>query len=59
VSQSLQVKDRDYQSSCSPSESSFLHTTGGERDVQVLDLKGLVDKYLGTHDLMYSTYHEG
>jgi hypothetical protein len=28
-----------------------------------LDPKGLVDKYLGTHDLditqMYSTYHEG
>jgi hypothetical protein len=34
-----------------------------ERDVQVLDLKGLVDKYLGTQNLdttqMYSTYHEG
>jgi hypothetical protein len=34
-----------------------------ERDVQVLDPKGLVDKYLGTQDLnttqIYSTYHEG
>jgi hypothetical protein len=47
-------------------ESSFLHMTRErerERDVQVLDLKGLVDKYLGTQDLntiqMYSTYHEG
>jgi hypothetical protein len=34
-----------------------------ERDVQVFDPKGLVGKYLGTHDLdtsqMYSTYHEG
>jgi hypothetical protein len=43
-------------------ESSFLHMTR-ERDVQVLDPKELVDKYLGTQDLdttqMYSTYHEG
>jgi hypothetical protein len=44
------------------SESSFLHMTS-EREVRVLDPKGLVGKYLGTHDLdtsqMYSTYHEG
>jgi hypothetical protein len=43
-------------------EFSFLHMTR-ERDVQVLDPKGLVDKYLGTQDLdtiqIYSTYHEG
>jgi hypothetical protein len=43
-------------------ESFFLHMTR-ERDVQVLDPKELVDKYLGTQDLdttqMYSTYHEG
>jgi hypothetical protein len=43
-------------------KSSFLHMTR-ERDVQVFDPKGLVDKYLGTHDLdtsqLYSTYHEG
>jgi hypothetical protein len=43
-------------------ESSFLHMTR-ERDVQILDPKGLVDKYLGIQDLdttqMYSTYHEG
>jgi hypothetical protein len=43
-------------------KSSFLHTTR-ERDVQVLDPKGLVDKYLRSQDLdttqMYSTYHEG
>jgi hypothetical protein len=43
-------------------ESSFLHMTR-ERDVQVLDPKGLVGEYLGTQDLdtiqMYSTYHEG
>jgi hypothetical protein len=43
-------------------ESSFLHMTR-ERDVQVLDPKGLVGKYLGTQDLhktqMYSSYHEG
>jgi hypothetical protein len=31
-------------------ESSFLHMTR-ERDVQVLNPKGLVDKYLGTQDL--------
>jgi hypothetical protein len=41
---------------------SFLHMTR-ERDVQVLDPKGLVDKYLEIQDLdttqMYSTYHEG
>jgi hypothetical protein len=45
-------------------ESSFLHMIGErERDVQVLDPKGLVNKYLGTQDLdttqIYSTYHEG
>jgi hypothetical protein len=45
-------------------ESSFLHMTRErERDVRVLDPKGLVGKYLGTQDLhttqMYSTYHEG
>jgi hypothetical protein len=38
-------------------------TRARERDVQVLDPKGLVDKYLGTQDLdttqIYSTYHEG
>jgi hypothetical protein len=43
-------------------ESSFLHMTR-ERDVQVLDPKGLVDKYLEIQDLdttqIYSTYHEG
>jgi hypothetical protein len=43
-------------------ESSFLHMTR-ERDVWVLDPKGLEDKYLGNQDLdtiqMYSTYHEG
>jgi predicted ATPase len=43
---------------------SFLHMTRErERDVQVLDPKGLVDKYLGTQDWdatqMYSTYHDG
>jgi hypothetical protein len=49
-------------------KSSFLHMTRErererERDVQVLDSKGLVNKYLETQDLdttqMYSTYHEG
>jgi hypothetical protein len=44
------------------SKSSFLHMIR-ERDVQVLDPKGLVDEYLGTQDVdtiqMYSTYHEG
>jgi hypothetical protein len=49
-------------------KASFLHMTRErererERDVQVLDYKGLVNKYLGTQDLdttqMYSTYHEG
>jgi hypothetical protein len=43
-------------------KSSFLHMTR-ERDVRVLDSKGLVGKYLRTQDLnttqMYSTYHEG
>jgi hypothetical protein len=43
-------------------KSSFLHMTR-ERDARVLDPKGLVDKYLRTHDLdasqIYSTYHEG
>jgi hypothetical protein len=65
VSQSLQAKDRDHQSSCSPSQS--LHPTcekrERERDVQVLYPKGLVDRYLGTQNLdttqIYSTYHEG
>jgi hypothetical protein len=42
-------------------KSSFLYMTR-ERDVQVLDLKGLVDKYLRTQDLettqIYFTYHE-
>jgi hypothetical protein len=41
---------------------SFLHMTR-ERDIQVLDPKGLVNKYLGTQDVdtiqMHSTYHEG
>jgi hypothetical protein len=47
-------------------ESSFLHMTRErerERDVRVLDPRGLVGKFLGTHDLdtsqMYSPYHEG
>jgi hypothetical protein len=45
-------------------KSSFLHMTRErERDVWVLDPKGLFSKYLGTQDLdttqMYSTYHEG
>jgi hypothetical protein len=47
-------------------ESSFLHMIRErerERDVRVLDPKGLVNKYLGTQDLdtiqMYSTCHEG
>jgi hypothetical protein len=45
-------------------ESSFLHMIRErERDVRVLDPKGLVGKYLGTHDLdtsqMYWTYREG
>jgi hypothetical protein len=43
-------------------KSSLLHMTR-ERDIRVLDPKGLVDKYLGTQDLdtmqIYSTYHEG
>jgi hypothetical protein len=43
-------------------ETSFLQMTR-DRYVRVLNLKGLVGKYLGTHDLdtsqMYSTYHEG
>jgi hypothetical protein len=42
-------------------ESSFLHMTR-ERDVRVLDPKGLVGKYFRTHDLdtsqIYSPYHE-
>jgi hypothetical protein len=42
-------------------ESSFLHVTR-ERDIWVLNPKGLVDKYLGTQDLdttqMHSTYYE-
>jgi hypothetical protein len=65
ISQSLQAKDQDRQSSCSPSRA-LLPTYDKrerERDVRVLDLKGLVGKYLGTQDLdtsqMYSTYHEG
>jgi hypothetical protein len=44
-------------------ESSILHMTRErERNVQVLDPKGLVGEYLGTQDMdtiqMYSTYHE-
>jgi hypothetical protein len=43
-------------------KASILHVKR-ERDVQVLDPKGLADKYLGTQDLdttqIYSTYHEG
>jgi hypothetical protein len=34
-----------------------------DRDLQVLDPKGLINEYLGTRDLnttqIYSTYHEG
>jgi hypothetical protein len=63
VSLSLQAKDRDHQSSCSPSQILLTTYDKRERDVEVLDPKGLVDKYLGTQDLdttqMYSTYHEG
>jgi hypothetical protein len=45
-------------------ESSFPHMTRErDRDVQVLDPKGLINEYLGTRDLnttqIYSTYHEG
>jgi hypothetical protein len=53
VSQSLQAKDRDRQSSDSPSWI-LLPTYDKrerERDVRVLDPKGLVGKYLGTQDL--------
>jgi hypothetical protein len=40
-------------------KSSFLHMTR-ERDVHVLDPKGLVNEYLGTQDLdKHSAYHEG
>jgi hypothetical protein len=43
-------------------KSFFLHMTR-ERDVQVLDSKGLVNEYLRTQYLdttqIYSTYHEG
>jgi hypothetical protein len=43
-------------------KASILHVKR-ERDDQVLNSKGLVDKYLGTQDLdttqIYSTYHEG
>jgi hypothetical protein len=63
VSQSLHAKDRDHQSSCSPSQSLHPACEKRERDVQELDPKGLVNKYLGTQDLettqIYSTYHEG
>jgi hypothetical protein len=63
VSQSLQAKDRDHQSSCSPSQSLHPACQKRERGVQVLDTKGLVGEYLGTQDVdtiqMYSTYHEG
>jgi hypothetical protein len=63
MSQSLQAKDRDHQSSCSPSQIIHPACEKRERDVQVLNLKGLVDKYLGAQDLdttqIYSTYHEG
>jgi hypothetical protein len=62
MSQSLQAKDRDHQSSCSPSQILLPAYNKRERDVQVLDPNGLVDKYLGTQDLdttqIYSTYHE-
>jgi hypothetical protein len=53
VSQSLQAKDRDHQSSCSPSQI-LLPTYDKrerERDVQVLDPKELVNECLGTQDL--------
>jgi hypothetical protein len=63
MSQSLQAKDRDHQSSCSPSQILLPTYDKRGRDVQVLDPKELVDKYLGTQDLdrthMYSTSHEG
>jgi hypothetical protein len=42
-------------------ESSFIHMTR-ERDVQVLNSKGLVNKYLEPKTWIYikhSTYHEG
>jgi hypothetical protein len=43
-------------------KASILHVKR-EKDVKVLDSKGLVDKYLGTQDMettqIYSTYHEG
>jgi hypothetical protein len=65
MSQSLQAKDRDHQSSYSTFQI-LLPTYDKrerDRDVQVLDPKGLVDKYMGTQDLdttqMYSTYHVG
>jgi hypothetical protein len=43
-------------------EFSFLHIDKRERDVQVLDPKGLVDKYLKPKTWIYIkhlTYHEG
>jgi flagellar biosynthesis GTPase FlhF len=63
VSQSLQAKDWDHQSSCSPFQSLHLTCEKRERGVQVLNSKGLVGEYLRTQDVdtiqMYSTYHEG
>jgi hypothetical protein len=56
-------KDRCGQSLCSPSWILLPTYDKRERDVWVLDPKGLVDKYLGTQGLdttqMYSIYHEG
>jgi hypothetical protein len=51
VSQSLQAKDRDHQGSCSPSQSLHPACEKRERGVQVLDPKGLVNRYLGTQNL--------
>jgi hypothetical protein len=56
VSQSLQAKDRDHQISCSPSQGLHPACEKGERGVQVLDPKGLVDKYLGTQNLDTTQY---
>jgi hypothetical protein len=51
MSQSLQAKYRDHQSLYSPSQILLSTYDKRERDVQVLDPKGLVDKYLETQDL--------
>jgi hypothetical protein len=64
MSQSLQTRTKIIKAHVLHPKSSFLHMTRErERDVQVLDPKGLVDKYLGNQNLdttqMYSTYHEG